>query len=125
MSTMYTEPGTLHNLHFPGRDDSRLIGMHGFARTGKDTVAAILADHGYQRQAFADPIREMLEVLNPILLTDNRGRVTRVREAVEEEGWDIVKSTFEGRRLLQVMGTEVGRSMLGHDVWIQLMGKKI
>lgn len=122
MSTMYTERDTIHTL---SPSESRLIGIHGFAQSGKDTVAAILKDHGYRREAFADPIREALEALNPILVADRRGRVTGLRAAVKAEGWDVVKSTYEGRRLLQVMGTEVGRQILGDNVWIDLMRRKI
>lgn len=35
-----------------------LIGITGFAGSGKDTVGCILADYGFQRFAFADALRE-------------------------------------------------------------------
>ena len=45
-----------------------IIGLTGYARSGKDTVAKILVDnYGYKRIAFADKIRELLVEINPIL----------------------------------------------------------
>lgn len=37
-----------------------MIGILGFAQTGKDTVAHILNNHGYQRMAMADPLKRMV-----------------------------------------------------------------
>jgi dephospho-CoA kinase len=38
-----------------------IIGLTGYAQSGKDTVANILVEnYGYQRVAFADPIRALL-----------------------------------------------------------------
>lgn len=45
-----------------------IIGLAGLKQSGKDTVGRLLtADHGYTRYAFADPIKEMLEILNPVV----------------------------------------------------------
>jgi hypothetical protein len=42
----------------------KLIGVHGKARSGKDTVARILGDeHGFVRTAFADPLKAASAVL--------------------------------------------------------------
>lgn len=40
---------------------TRLIGLVGRAGVGKDTVAAMLTEHGYVRHSFAEPIRVMVE----------------------------------------------------------------
>ncbi|HET9691813.1 MAG TPA: hypothetical protein VFP61_11725, partial [Acidimicrobiales bacterium] len=44
-----------------------IIALSGYARAGKDTVAEILADHGYRRAAFADPLKQVLADLDPPL----------------------------------------------------------
>ncbi|MFE2102926.1 hypothetical protein ACFW9W_39100, partial [Streptomyces sp. NPDC059468] len=49
------------------------IGLHGFAGSGKDAVAKILADYGYERVAFGDKVREALYVLNPVIIHDDYG----------------------------------------------------
>lgn len=91
-----------------------IIGLSGYARSGKDTVAELLClNYEYRRVAFADPIREAILVLNPKL-----DSITHVSHRVEDYGWEVTKQDPEVRRLLQVMGTEVGRKMFGNDVWI-------
>ena len=45
-----------------------IIGLAGYAQSGKDTVAKFLVEnHGFERVAFADPIRDLLYELNPIV----------------------------------------------------------
>jgi hypothetical protein len=40
-----------------------LVGLVGYARSGKDTFAAAL---GYRRLAFADPLKELALAVNPL-----------------------------------------------------------
>jgi len=96
-----------------------IIGLSGYARSGKDTVASLLPD--YQRRAFADPMREALLRLNPLISS-----AMNVQEAVEIHGWDTAKTVFpEIRRLLQVLGTEVGRDMIHEDIWVKIATKDL
>jgi hypothetical protein len=96
------------------------IGLHGYPGTGKDAVARILTEYGYERVAFADTLREALYVLNPVILSDSYGRDFRLQEIVDEIGWEDAKRTYdEIRRMLQVLGTEVGREMISQDVWVE------
>ncbi len=89
-----------------------IIGLSGYARSGKDTVAELLVlNYGFKRVAFADGIRDALIALNPILHDGHR-----LNEVVQMYGWDVAKAKDEVRRLLQVMGTEVGRKLIHEDV---------
>lgn len=98
-----------------------IIGLSGYARSGKDTVAELLVlNYGFKRMAFADGIREALVALNPILSDGHR-----LNELVDMYGWEVAKSKDEVRRLLQVMGTEVGRKLINEDVWVWLLFNKI
>lgn len=93
-----------------------IIGIAGYARSGKDTVADILvAQYGYSKRAFAAPIRDMLLVLNPLI----REKIY-LKDLVDNYGWDVAKGFDETRRLLQVFGTEVGRDMISKDLWVNL-----
>jgi hypothetical protein len=97
----------------------QFIGLHGFPGTGKDAVAKILADYGYTRVAFADKLREALYVLNPVIVFDEYGYELRVQDLVDNLGWDDAKRQYEEiRRMLQVIGTEVGREMIDQNVWV-------
>jgi hypothetical protein len=98
-----------------------IIGLSGYAQSGKDTVAELLClNYGFKRIAFADAIREGVVRLNP-MLDDG----IRVADLVEDYGWDVAKGNTEVRRLLQVFGTEVGRSLLGSNVWTDVAFKQI
>jgi hypothetical protein len=93
-----------------------IIGLSGYAQSGKDSTAELLClKYGYKRLAFADPMRQALMVINPRL-----DSITRVSDLVEDYGWDVAKKNPEVRRLLQVLGTDFGRKMLGDDVWINI-----
>lgn len=100
-----------------------VIALAGYAGVGKDTVAEHLVGYcGYRRVAFADNVREALARLDPYL-----GGRLRLSKALEEYSWDFLKRSDlygpEIRRLLQVMGTEVGRDLVGPSVWIDALLK--
>ena len=90
------------------------IGLVGYARSGKDTVADRLVRHGFARIAFADPVRDVLLGINPLVTRDG----LRLREAVAAQGWDAAKRQYpEVRELLQGLGEGV-RTALGETVWV-------
>jgi dephospho-CoA kinase len=104
----------------------QFIGLHGFAGAGKDTVAEILEKYGYTRVAFGDKLREALYVLNPVILFDGDGNELRLRDIVDDIGWDDAKRKYEEiRRMLQVLGTEVGREMIDQNVWVNSVFKSL
>lgn len=75
----------------------RLVGLAGYAGSGKDTAAEILIAGGYERIGFADPLKTL---------------ATRI-------GWDGRKDEV-GRRLLQDLGLGV-RDVLGEDAWVNAL----
>ena len=106
-----------------------IVGLSGFARSGKDTFAERLVEkHGFIRIAFADKLRDFLYALNPIVIgwdRDGHGNTVKVytllQEVIDEYGWNGYKETPYGnemRRLLQRLGTEAGRETLWDTIWI-------
>lgn len=95
-----------------------ILGLSGYARSGKDTVAEYLVEnYGFVRMAFADPMREALAHLNPWI--DFGGLRIPLSEALRITNWDGIKDeSTEIRSLLQRMGTEVGRNMFGEHFWV-------
>lgn len=113
-----------------------ILGLSGYARTGKDSVADVLTNEfGFTRLAFADKLRESLYALNPTITWDyayglkyGAKSVNTVKAAVDELGWDGIKKTGWGkaaRELLQRFGTEVGRDILGGNIWVDAAFKSI
>jgi len=97
-----------------------IIGLHGFAQSGKDTIGQGLVEkYGFERLSFADIIREAVYTLNPVVSYSAVSGTFRVRGLVDAYGWEWCKSNYpEVRRLLQVMGTEVGRDLIYEAIWI-------
>ena len=96
-----------------------IIGLSGFARSGKDTVADILVEnHGFVKMSFADPMRDALLRLNPLIQLRN-GPSLPLAQALRVYTWDELKSvSTDIRGLLQRMGSEVGREMFGENLWV-------
>ena len=89
-----------------------IIGLSGYARSGKDEVAKILVEeYGYTRAAFADKIKELLLETNPQIGGN------RLQHLIDTYGWEVAKSQPEVRYLLQSLGVGA-RKLLGDDIWI-------
>ena len=89
-----------------------IIGLTGYAQSGKDSVAKILVEeYGFTRVAFADKIRELLYEMNPNF------RDTLLQQAVNAHGWDEVKSDPTVRRMMQNLGVGA-RKLFGENFWV-------
>lgn len=89
----------------------KLIGVHGKARSGKDTVARILVDeHGFVRTAFADPLKAASAVLFgwPVDLA-----FSDEIKGYKSPLWDIT-----GRTAFQRLGDAM-KIGFGPDFWIK------
>lgn len=100
-----------------------IIGLSGYARSGKDEASRALGTLGYKRVAFADKLREILLALNPIVGYDEDMDYWRVDEVVGVWGWDGYKESPYGdemRKLMQRLGTECGRELISDSIWVDL-----
>jgi hypothetical protein len=96
-----------------------IVGLIGFARSGKDTVAARLVEqHGWTRFAFADALRRVALDTDP-LVADWHGP-SRLGDVVARDGWDRAKILPDVRRLLQALGVAV-RTHIGPDTWVDVV----
>lgn len=98
-----------------------IIGLSGYARAGKDTVAdRLVTSHGFTKIGFADALKEAVYTLNPVV----NGK--RYADLVDEMGLDAAKAAFpEVRRLLQFMGTDVARKLWGEDFWVDRLANTV
>lgn len=99
-----------------------IIGLTGYAQSGKDSVAKVLVEqYGFTRLAFADKIRDMLYEVNP-LVKDG----FHLQNVVDAYGWDKAKLLFpEVRGLLQRLGVSA-RTQVDENIWVvAVMGQMI
>ena len=95
----------------------KLIGLTGFAGSGKSTVAQYLVEqHGFTRLSFAAPLKKMLRTLDPQIMAGNGAAVRRLSDlwdAYEGKEQEVKNSAYghEYRRLLQVLGTDCIRAV--------------
>ena len=101
-----------------------LIGLTGYARSGKDTVANILIKNfGFTRVAFADPIRDFCYEFNPIV-SYVANEPIHLRKLVDRDGWEEAKKMESVRHMLQFVGVGA-RKIFGEDFWIEQAKKSI
>jgi hypothetical protein len=110
---------------------THVLGLMGVKRSGKDAFADSVLQYASElglsasRIAFADPLREIAYQLNPIVGTKTK-RIqgdffsvsVRYVELIDEVGYDKAKENPEVRRLLQYLGTEAIRGVLGDSTWV-------
>lgn len=110
---------------------SRLIGLGGKLRAGKDAVGDYLEEkHDFVKLGMSDALNEALLKLNPIIPRDDwegthPNTFIRYKDLHDAVGYVEAKKNPEVRRLLQMLGTEVGREMIDQDVWVKIAEKKI
>lgn len=103
-----------------------VLGLTGFARAGKDTVANRLVEaHGFARDAFADDIKRAALAIDPWVSEDRDGTFRRLSEIVSAIGWDAAKANPEVRRIVNTTGTEAGWMIHGKRLWIDRVEERL
>lgn len=106
-----------------------LIGLVGFAGSGKGTVADILVEqHGFTKLSFADALKDAVAVIfgwERKLLEGDTDEGRLFRETVDSWwsarfGYDVTP-----RYILQLMGTEACREVFHDDIWIHTVAKRM
>lgn len=102
-----------------------LIGLCGYARSGKDSTARILAELAdFKSMAFADALRELAYKINPYVAPSNDGEPRRYAEVLDTLGYEQGKRIDEVRGYLQRLGVGV-RDVFGADVWVNALHARI
>lgn len=102
---------------------SRLVCIFGLKRAGKDTLGdELVRQYGYTKFHFADNLRDIMYVSNFIISDTGQ----RLQDVVDDIGWEEAKVQYaEVRRIMQKLGTEGVRSILGEDTWIRALDAQI
>jgi hypothetical protein len=107
-----------------------IVGLCGLKNSGKDTVAAhLVKNYGYERRAFADPLKKSVANLFDIpfsevdkMKNDESYRVT-ISLGDEHSVQTVTPNTnISWRSFLQRYGTEAHRDVpeMGDDFWVDL-----
>jgi hypothetical protein len=106
-----------------------VIGLVGFAGSGKGTVADYLVTkHNYTKMAFADPLKDAVSVIFgwPRLMLEGDNEPSRLfRERADPFWTEKFGDTFTPRIALQKLGTESGRNVFHQDIWVYALEKRI
>lgn len=110
-----TDDKTVTCDFFSLSDDTpmRLIGIHGPARAGKDTLCSYMLDNLdgiWLRSSFADPLKEMLRAIGVDCSDD--------KKAVVSDDYGVTP-----RHMMQTLGTEWGRHMIDGDIWVKAFAR--
>lgn len=125
---------------------TRIVGIGGKLASGKDAISDHLVEkHGWVKLGMSDALADALYTLDPMIklptalgwknrFTAFLARLFRVppRDVYVRYQWLFdgvgyvrAKENPEVRRLLQVLGTEVGRKQIDDNLWVNMMIKKV
>jgi len=103
----------------------KLIAFSGLAGSGKSTAAKYLVKkHGFIRVRFANTMKKMVAAM----LEDAGHSAREILEAVDGDKKEIPFFALGGRTpryVLQTLGTEWGRKLLGETIWVNITKSKI
>jgi hypothetical protein len=106
-----------------------IIGICGFAGSGKDTIADYLQNiHQFRRESFAHTLKDAVAAVFGWDRDMLEGRTRESREWREQaDTWwtERLNMTVTPRLVLQVWGTEVARKSYHDDIWIASLENKL
>lgn len=106
-----------------------IIGLVGFAGSGKGTVGDILVErYDFTRLSFADSLKDAVSAIFgwPRHLLEGDTKQSREFRECRDEFWsDRFGYDVTPRHILQQMGTEAGRDVFHKDIWIHTVERKI
>ena len=98
------------------RKEKDIVAFCGKKRSGKDTAGDAVASFGYMPIAFADPIKEICQ----IVFEFSDKQVYGSKKSEVDEFW-----RFSPRWVMQTIGTEMFRNHIGEDVWVKSLLARI
>lgn len=129
---------------------NNIIGIGGKLASGKDAISDHLVEkHGWVKLGMSDALAEALYILDPYVpihlpdpktetglkgmlsrFLDRKKRTVeiadfqRYSDLFDEVGYVEAKTNEEVRRLLQKLGTEVGRRIISESVWTDIVVRR-
>jgi len=108
--------------------EKNIIGIIGFAGSGKGTVGDFLGKHGYRKIAFADNLKDACASIFSWdrKMLEGVTKESRIWREQPDPWWsEQLGKEITPRWVLQVMGTEGGRELFGYNLWVASAMKKV
>lgn len=100
----------------------RIIAINGYAGTGKDTIAEILRRRcGAKCHAFADALRTIAGILNPIVAIEEGGKKLRYNDAIKKYGYERCKKEIKDFRPFLVNLGKFCRENISPTIWMDIV----
>lgn len=107
----------------------KVLGLCGFAGSGKGTVADILVQrYSFKKISFADGVKDATAAIFhwPRHLLEGDTEESRLFREQPDKWWsDKFGYDVTPRYMLQLMGTEAGRNVFHEDVWIHALDRRL
>lgn len=106
-----------------------LIGLVGFAGSGKGTVGDILVNkYEFTKISFADALKDAVSVIFgwDRSLLEGETDESRLFRETEDVWWtERLGYSVKPRHILQTMGTEAGRDVFHKDLWVHTVARRM
>lgn len=112
-----------------------IVGICGFKGSGKGVVSSVLEKNGYIRVSSASPLKDAVSILFdwPRHLLEGDTQESRRWREKKDDDWSYLAgqgifsdcTVITPRIVLQKIGTDIVRNMIGDDFWIHLLSKRI
>ena len=102
----------------------KIVGILGFAGSGKDTVGAMFREAGYEKASFAASVKDATSSIfgwKRELLEGDTDESRKFREEVDPFWTKHLGYEVTPRKMLQLLGTEACRNVLGANIWVYSM----
>lgn len=111
---------------------NKIIGIGGKLASGKDAISDhLVEEHGWVKLGMSDALGEALYQLDPFVPVEKKfllffKKISFIRYSTlfDEVGYTQAKVNDEVRRLLQKLGTEVGRKIIGESTWTDIVVRR-
>jgi hypothetical protein len=105
-----------------------IIGLIGFAGSGKGTVGDYLMENGFYVDSFARPLKDAASVIfgwDREMLEGDTKESREWREKPDKFWSDSLGYEFTPRMAIQRLGTEAGQYVFGKQLWVASLFKRI
>ena len=106
-----------------------LVGLHGDIGAGKDTVASYFVQHGFQKESFASPLKDVTSTIFgwPRALLEGDTVYSREWREAPSTWWaqQLGIPDFTPRLAMSVVGTDAFRNRVHKDIWVLAMERRL